>query len=74
MGEMRRRDGYERDQDTGSRYVSTLVIASPIIMAVRLAGEDLSRPSPKIAAAIQESVSIAWALLDAVLRRYPRSG
>jgi len=74
MGEMKRRDGFERGQNTDSRYVSTLVIASAIIVAVRLAREDLGRPSPKITAAIQESVSMARAILEAVLRRYPRSG
>jgi hypothetical protein len=30
MGEMKRRDAYESDQIKGSRYVSTLVIASAI--------------------------------------------
>jgi hypothetical protein len=70
MGEMRRRNAYEADQSKGSRFVSTLVIASAIIVAVRLAREDIGRPSPKIAAAISESVSLARSLLEAVSRRY----
>ena len=42
-GEMKRREAYENDQRTGSRYVSTLVIAAAIIAAVRLAREDVGR-------------------------------
>lgn len=71
MGEMKRREAYEADQRDGSRYVSTLVIAAAIIAAVRLAREDIGRPSPRIVAAISESVSLARSLLDNVLRRYP---
>jgi hypothetical protein len=71
MGEMRRANARESEQSTGSRYVSTLVIASAIIVAVRLAREDIGRPSPKISAAISESISLARGLLEAVLRRYP---
>jgi hypothetical protein len=70
MGEMRRRDAYESDQIKVSRFVSTLVIASAIIVAIRLARDDIGRPSPKIAATISESVSLARSLLEAVLRIY----
>jgi len=74
MGEMKRREAFESDQIKGSRYVSTLVKASAIIVAVRLAKEqDIGRPSPKILAAITDSVSLAKSLLEAVLRRYPSS-
>jgi hypothetical protein len=73
MGEMRRRNAYEAEQSTGSRYVSTLVIASAIIVAVRLAREDIGRSSPKVLATISESVSLAKGVLEAVLRRYPSS-
>jgi nucleoside 2-deoxyribosyltransferase len=41
-------------------------IASAIIVAVRLAREDLGRPSPKIAAAIPQSVNLAKAVLESV--------
>jgi hypothetical protein len=74
MGEMRRREGFEREQAIGSKYIPTLVIASAIIVPVRLAREDLGRPSPQITAATSESVSLARSLLEAVLRRYPRVG
>jgi hypothetical protein len=70
MGEMRRRE--ESDQNKGSRYLSTLVIASAIIVAVPLAREDIGRPSPKVLAAITDSVSMARSLLEAVPRRYRR--
>jgi hypothetical protein len=72
MGKMRRANSYEADQSTGSRYISTLVIASAIIVAVRLAREDIGRPSPKILAAVTDSVTMARSLLEAVLCRYPR--
>jgi hypothetical protein len=71
MGEMKRREAREADQRDGSRYVSTLVIAAAIIAAVRLARDDIGRPSPRIVATISESVSLARSLLDNVLRRYP---
>jgi hypothetical protein len=73
MGEMKRREAFESDQIKNSRYVSTLVIASAIIVAVRLAREHIGRPSPRITAAMSESVSFAHELLDAVMRRYPRA-
>jgi hypothetical protein len=47
MGEMKRREAYESDQVKGSRYVSTLVIASTVIVAVRLAREDLRTTEPE---------------------------
>jgi hypothetical protein len=70
--EMKRAQGREADQATGSRYVSTLVIAAAVIAAVRVARDDLGRPSPNIAATISESVGLARSLLEAVLRKYPR--
>lgn len=66
MGDMKRRNAYDGDQLTGSRYVSTLVIASTIIPAVRLASDDIRRPSPKVLATLSEGVSLARSLLEAV--------
>jgi len=63
-----------RNQSRDRRNIKNLVIASAIIVAARLAREDIGRPSPRITAAISESVSLARWLLGAVLRRYPRSG
>jgi hypothetical protein len=36
----------------GSRYTSTLVIAAAIIAAVRLAREEIDRPTPRVVAAV----------------------
>ncbi|AXC15993.1 hypothetical protein ACPOL_6783 (plasmid) [Acidisarcina polymorpha] len=68
---MKRRESGEADQRDGSRFVSTLVIAAAIIAAVRLAREDISRPSPRVTSAIFDSISLARSLLTGVLRRYP---
>jgi hypothetical protein len=71
MCEMKRAQAFEREQSIGAKFVPTLVIASAIIVAVRLAREDIGRPSPKISAAITDAVSLARGLLQAVLREYP---
>jgi len=69
MGEMRRaiareeQEGRKRD-----RFASTLVIAASIIAAVRLARDDISGPSPKLSSTIADSVSLARAILDRVVR------
>lgn len=73
MGEMRRANAREADLATGQRYVSTLAICASIIVGIRLAREDLSRPSPRITATISQGVSMARAILEVVLRRYPRA-
>jgi hypothetical protein len=50
------------------RFASTLVIAASIIAAVRLARDDISRPSPKLASVIAESVGLARVILEKVVR------
>src|SRR5579871_589977 len=68
MGEMRRAIAREeqerRNQD---RFASTVVIAAAIIAAVRLARDDISSPSPRIYAAIADSVSLARKILQRVI-------
>ena len=68
MGEMRRaiaRDEQERrNQD---RFASTVVIAAAIIAAVRLARDDISTPSPRVDAALADSVSLARMILKRVI-------
>jgi hypothetical protein len=68
MGEMRRAIARE-DQDRRSqdRFASTIVISASIIAAVRLAREDISRPSPRVTIAIADSVSLARTILQRVL-------
>jgi hypothetical protein len=77
MGEMRRaiaREVQERartmeDQKRMTdRFASTLVIAASIIAAVRLARDDISRPSPKLTAVISDSIGLAKMILDRVVR------
>jgi hypothetical protein len=69
MGEMRRaitrEDQERRKQD---RFASTLVIAASIIAAVRLARDDISRPSPRVQSVIMDSVHLARSILDAIVR------
>lgn len=70
MGEMRRaiaREGDDRQKQ--DRFASTLVIAAAIIAAVRLARDDISRPSPRLTSVIADSVQVARSILNAVLRR-----
>jgi len=62
MGEMRRAITRE-DQKRQDRFASTLVIA-----AIRLAREDISRPSPRIQSVIMDSVHLARSILDAIVR------
>lgn len=68
MGEMRRANAREeqerRNQD---RFASTVVIAAAIIAAVRLARDDISSPSPRIYAAVADSVSLARKILLRVI-------
>ena len=69
MGEMRRaitcKEEERRKQD---RFASTLVIAASIIAAVRLARDDIGRPSPRIQSVIMDSVHLARSILDAIVR------
>jgi hypothetical protein len=68
MGEMKRAIAQEeqerRNQD---RFASTIVIAAAIIAAVRLARDDISSPSPRVYAAIADSVSLARKILQRVI-------
>lgn len=69
MGEMSRaiarEDQERRKQD---RFASTLVIAASIVAAVRLARDDISRPSPRVQSVIMDSVHLARSILDAIVR------
>jgi hypothetical protein len=68
MGEMKRaiarEDQERRNQD---RFASTVVIAAAIIAAVRLARDDISTPSPRVLAAVADSVSLARKILQRVI-------
>ena len=69
MGEMRRaiaREEQERQKQ--DRFASTLVIAASIIAAVRLARDDIGRPSPRVQSVIMDSVQLARSILAAIVR------
>jgi hypothetical protein len=77
MGEMKRaiaREEMERarameDQKRNTdRFASTLVIAASIIAAVRLARDDITRPSPRLTSVIADSLNLARSILNAVIR------
>jgi len=58
----------EQDRRKEDRLASTLVIAASIIAAVRLARDDIGRPSSRITASVMDSIGLARAILNAVIR------
>lgn len=69
MGEMRRAIAREEeDRRKQDRFASTLVIAASIIAAVRLARDDISRPSPRVQSVIVDSVQLARSILSAIVK------
>jgi hypothetical protein len=69
MGEMKRANAYEERRQMTDRFASTLVIAASIIAAVRLArDQDISRPSPRLASVVADSIALARMILERVLR------
>jgi hypothetical protein len=48
-------------------FASTVVIAAAIIAAVRLARDNISSPSPRVDAAVADSVSLARKILQRVI-------
>jgi len=77
MGEMKRaiaREERERartmeeQRRMTDRFSSTLVIAASIIAAVRLARDaDISRPSPRLASVVTDSVALARMILEKIV-------
>jgi hypothetical protein len=69
MGEMRRAIGREeQERHKQDRFASTLIISASIIAAVRLARDDIGRPSPRVQSVIMDSVHLARSILNAVVR------
>jgi hypothetical protein len=69
MGEMKRAIAWENQQrQKQDRFASTLVISASIIAAIRLARDDISRPSPRLTSVVADSVALARMILDAVVR------
>lgn len=69
MGEMKRATAWETEQRLKDRFGSTIAICASIIAAVRLArDQNLTRSSPRLALVISESVDLAKAILNRVMR------
>lgn len=69
MGEMKRAIAWENQQrQKQDRFASTLVISASIIAAVRLARDDISRPSPRLTSVVADSVALARMILEKVVR------
>jgi len=59
MGEMHRAiSREEEDRRKQDRFASTLVIAASIIAAVRLARDEINRPSPRLTSVIADSIQL----------------
>jgi GTP-sensing pleiotropic transcriptional regulator CodY len=67
-GEMKRANVYEEQRRMTDRFSSTLAISASIIAAVRLARDDISRPSPRLTSVIADCVGLARMILEKVLR------
>ena len=67
MGEMKRANSWEEERRLKDRFASTLVIAASIIMAVRLARDDISRPSPRLTSVIADCVGLARMILGKIV-------
>jgi hypothetical protein len=65
MGEMKRQIRWENEQS--ARFASTVAICASIIAAVRLARDDIATPTPKVMAAVSDSVTLAKLILKRVL-------
>jgi hypothetical protein len=69
MGEMKRAIARESDDRRNQdRFASTIVIAASIIAAVRLARDDIGRPSPRMQSVITDCVQLARSILNIVIR------
>jgi hypothetical protein len=69
MGEMKRAIAWENQQrQKQDRFASTLVSSASVIAAVRLARDDISRPSPRLTSVVADSVALARMILDKVVR------
>jgi hypothetical protein len=66
-GEMKRQVAWENEQST--RYASTVAVCASIIAAVGLARDDIRTPTPKVVAAVTDSVTRARMILRRVVGR-----
>jgi hypothetical protein len=71
MGTMPRPEAREEQARINMKFASTVVIAAAIIVAVRLAREAISQPSPRVLSSIGHGVGLARMILNEVSRRFP---
>ncbi len=71
MGTMPRREAREEQARINVKFASTVVIAAAIIVAVRLAREDISQPNPRVVSSVGQGIGLARMILNEVLRRFP---
>lgn len=57
----------EAERQIQDRFASTLVISASIIAAVRLAREDIGIATPRVTAAVADSVHLARLILRRVV-------
>jgi hypothetical protein len=70
MGEMRRAIKWEDQQrQKQDRFASTLVISASIIATARLARDEISQESPRVASVVRDSVALARMILDQIVRQ-----
>jgi hypothetical protein len=62
-----RRVNMEQERMSSNRFASTLVIAAAIIAAVRLARDDISTITPRLASTVADSVRLARLILKRAL-------
>src|ERR1035438_3663122 len=67
MGEMKRAIARENEDRQRDRFFSALGIGAAISAAVRLARDDISKPSPRLFAAVADSVGLARMILRRVV-------
>jgi hypothetical protein len=66
--EQERAKAMEEQKRLTDRFASIQVIAASIIAAVRLARDDISRPSLRLTAVVSDSISLARIILESVVR------
>jgi len=71
MGHMARAEAREERARLNAKFATTLIIAAAVVVAVRLAREDIALPTPRLISSVGHSISLARTILKEVLRRYP---
>jgi hypothetical protein len=66
--ERERATAMDEQKSVTDRFASTLVIAASIIAAVRLARDDITRPSPRLTSVVTDSIGLVRMILEKVVR------